>query len=167
MNLPNNHEHERLLDEVLSAGLPENFRDALLGRSLQLARRRRRARQASRAASALVLIAAVAMFVWRTLPPPEVAPEVASVPIRVVRTAPLHATELVTTHPLAADHLVATVMTTSITTTSPTHGQFRVIDDRELIGYVGPRPVALVRRAAHSAELVFVNPTDRDLLLRN
>ncbi len=156
---------ERLLNDVLSEGVPAGFREALLGQTLRLARRRRWSRRARSAGGALAVLALLVTLLWRSLPPRQLTPEVTNIAARVVRTRPLPENELVPTRPLAPDRLVSTAASATVVQTPATDGQFRVIDDHGLLAFVGDRPVALVRRSPHSAELVFVNPADREALL--
>jgi hypothetical protein len=65
---------------------------------------------------------------------------------------------IVVTEPLSADHLVASVAIAEMIQTSS--GNFRVINDDELLALVAPRPAALVRLGPHSEQLFFVNPAD-------
>jgi len=76
----------------------------------------------------------------------------------LVRTQPLPAGMIVVTEPLSADHLVTSVAIAEMVQTSS--GNFRVINDDELLALVAPRPAALVRFGPHSKELFFVNPAD-------
>src|ERR1039457_506831 len=71
-----NHEtdNEQLLADVLAEAAPTDFREALLGETLRLARRRRRWRQTRRAAALLVALGLLAVLVRQNLPPPPLAP---------------------------------------------------------------------------------------------
>ena len=82
-------DNERLLEDVLSEAVPADFREALLGETLRLARRRRRFRQTRRAVSAVAVLAALAALVWQSLPPRGVVPQKAGKSYVVVRTQPL------------------------------------------------------------------------------
>jgi hypothetical protein len=158
---------DQLLADVLADESSVGFREALLTETLGLVRRRRRFRQVRRAASGLAVIVGLAVLVWRNLPPPVVTPESAGRSYAIVRSQPLRPAALVSTQPLAANRFVASARNAEIVQTAPGAGQFREIDDSELLALVGPKPAALVRRGPHSAELVFVNPADQDELLRN
>ncbi|MGO8678410.1 MAG: hypothetical protein ACLQVX_21420 [Limisphaerales bacterium] len=48
------------------------------------------------------------------------------------------------------------------TRTSPTEQRFEAIGDAQLFALLGGRPAALVQRGPAGAELVFLNPADRD-----
>src|SRR5438270_627634 len=58
-------DNERLLADILAEGDVAGRREALLGNTLKLVRRRRHFRQVRRGAYTLVLIAAVALVLWR------------------------------------------------------------------------------------------------------
>src|ERR1017187_5336916 len=159
-----NHEtdNEQLLADVLAEAAPTDFREALLGETLRLARRRRRWRQTRRAAALLVALGLLAALVWQNFPPHPLAPmPVTKAKVKnyeLVRTQPLSAGAIVVTRPLSADQLVASVATTEMVQTSS--GNFRVINDDELLALVASRPAALVRLGPHSEQLVFANPDD-------
>jgi len=158
---------EQLLADVLADENSVGFREALWTETLGRVRRRRRFRRVRRAASGLAVILGLAVLVWRNLPPPVVAPESVTRGYAMVRSRPLRPAALVTTWPLAANRLVASAPNGELVQTAPGGGQVHEIADGELLALVGARPVALVRQGPHSAELVFVNPADRDELLRN
>ena len=159
-----NHEPDngRLLNDVLSEAAPANFREVMLGETLCLVRRRRRWRQTRRAAALVVALGLLAVLVWQNVPPRPAAPmplakaEVKS--YQLVRTQPLPASAIVTTCPLTAGQFIASAATVEMVQT--TAGNFRVINDNELLALVGQRPAALIRTGPHSEELVFVNPQD-------
>jgi hypothetical protein len=159
-----NHEpdNKQLLADVLAEAAPAVFREALLGETLRLARRRRRWRQTRRAAALFVALGLLAVLVWQNLPQRPVASmPVAKAKVKnyeLVRTQPLSAGAVVVTRPLSADQLVASVTTAETVQTSS--GNFRVINDDELLALVASRPAALVRLGPHSEQLVFVNPAD-------
>lgn len=155
-------DNEPLLDAVFSEAAPAEFRDAVLGETLRLVRRRRRWRQARRPAVLVVAGGLLLVLVWqnlprRVVPPPTVAKaEVKN--YQLVRTQPFPAGAMVVTRPLASDRLVASVAT--VETVQTTTGNFRALNDDELLTLIAPRPAALVRIGPHSEELVFVNPAD-------
>lgn len=160
MNRPT--DNERLLDDVLSEAVPADFREALLGETLRLAGRRRRWRQTRRAAALLVALGLLAVLVRQNFPPPPLAPmPVTKAKVKsyeLICTQPLSAGAMVVTRPLSAGQLVASGATTEMVQTSS--GNFRVINDDELLALVASRPAALVRLGPHSEQLFFVNPED-------
>jgi hypothetical protein len=159
-----NHEadNERLLADVFSEAAPAGFREALLGETLRLTHRRRRWRQTRRTAALLVVLGLLAVLVRQNFPTHLLAPmPVAKAKVKsyeLVRTQPLSAGAIVVTRPLSADRLVASVATAEMIQTGS--GNFRVINDDELLTLVSPRPAALVRLGPHSEQLVFANPAD-------
>jgi len=159
-----NHEPEngQLLTDVLAEAAPADFREALLGETLRLARRRRRWRQTRRAAALLVAMGLLAVLVRQNFPPQPLAPApVAKAKVKsyeLVRTHPLSSGAIVITRPLSAGQLVASAATAEMVQTSS--GNFRVINDDELLALISPRPAALVHFGPHSEQLVFANPAD-------
>jgi hypothetical protein len=160
-------DNERLLADVLADDAAAGFRAALFGETLRLARRRRRLRQARRTMAAVVAVVGLAALIWRSLPPQAPTPQAAGRGYVLVHTQPLPAAALVKTRPFSPDRLVASVATAGIVRTTAISGQIREIGDDDLLALAAPKPVALVRRGPHEAELVFVNQEDRDSLLRN
>lgn len=161
-----NHEPdiEPLLNDVLAEAAPLDFREALLDQTLCLARRRRRWRQTRRLAALLAVAGGLlSVLVWQTLPWHSAA---VSTPMAnahsknyaLVRTRPLPAGAIVNTRTLSAGQLVASAATVEMVQT--TTGNFRVLNDDELLALVGSRPAALVRVGPNAEELVFVNPAD-------
>ena len=157
-------DNECLLDDVLAEAAPADFREALLGETLRLAGRRRRWRQTRRAAALLVALGLLAGLVWqnRLLPSTPLLPvaKAGGGSYELIRTEPLPASALVTTHPLAAGQIVASAEPVAVIETNTGRGEFRVINDDELLTLVSPRPAALVRLGPHSEQLVFANPDD-------
>jgi len=159
-----NHEpdNEQLLADVLAEAAPADFREALLGETLRLAHRRRRWRQTRRAAALLAALGLLAVLVRQNFPTPPLAPKpVTKAKVNsyeLVCTQPLSAGAMVVTRPLSTGQLVASGATTKMVQTSS--GNFRVIDDDELLALVASRPAALVRLGPHSERLIFADPDD-------
>lgn len=159
-------QNERLLADILGEGVAADFREGLLNQTLHLARRRRRFRQMRGAASALAVLVGLGLLVWHQFPSGR-APE--SLPAKlytIVRTQPLPPAAWVSTQPFSPAQLVATTRTSNIVATAGAGTPIREINDDELLALV-PKPAALVRFSPHTAELVFVDPADREALLRN
>jgi len=148
-------DNERLLHDVLADATPVGFREALLGETLRLARRRRHWRQMQRAVTVLAVLVLATIAGWRAWVPGPSKPEL-SASYQLVRSRPLRAEQILTTQPLAAGRVVATVTTADVIFTAS--GGFREIGDDELLALAAPRVAALVRRGPHEAELVFVQP---------
>lgn len=161
-----NHEadNEPLLNDVLAESAPPDFRKALLDQTLYLARRRRRRRQTRRAAALLAVAGGLlSALVWQKLTwrPAALSPPMAiahNQNYTLVRTRPLPAGAIVNTRTLSAGQLVASAATVEMVQT--TTGNFRVLNDDELLALIGSRPAALVRVGPQAEELVFVNPAD-------
>ena len=164
MNDP--RQNERLLTDVLGEGISADFREGLLHETLRLARHRRQVRQLRRAASALAVLVGLGLLIWHRLPSNLRPTGFPAKPYAIVRTQPLPPTAWVATRPFSPANLVASTKTGDIIVTAQASVPVREINDDELLA-LAPRPAALVRRGPHSAELVFVNPEDRNELLRN
>src|ERR1043166_7014087 len=94
-----------------------------------------------------------------SLPSQVKSPAVSRPNYAVVHSQPLPAAALVLTRPLAIDQHVASFTNVQRVQTAPGGGQFREIDDDELLTLAEPKPVALVRRGPHTAELIVLNST--------
>jgi hypothetical protein len=158
-----NDDANNFLTEVLAEAAPADFRDAMLGETLRLVRRRRRWRQSRQTAGLLVALGLCGILVWQAnwlRKPTASAPAAKAVEqnYRLVRTQPLPASAIVATQPLAAGQLVAPEEAVKIVQTRG--GNYRLLNDAELLALLGPRPAVLIRTGPHSEELVFANPED-------
>jgi hypothetical protein len=161
-----NDDAKNLLADVLAEAAPADFRDALLGETLRRVRRHRRWRQTRRAAAMLAALVLCGIFIWRENLPPKLVTSALPPPAKpvetvytLVKTQPLSASDIVTTHPLASNKLVASAAAVEIVQTRG--GNYRVINDDELLALVASHPAVLIRIGPHSEELVFANPEDR------
>ena len=155
-------DNERLLTDVLADASHAGFRQALLGETLRLARRRRQLRQTQRALATLAVLVVAGILAWRGFSPRPAVRELLSASCQIVHSRPLDAAAIVTTQPLLPGQITSTAASKHIVTIVTTSGGFRVIDDDELLALAASRPVALVRRGPHEAELIFVNPEDQN-----
>jgi len=154
----------QLLAEVLSEGTTVDFRDAMLGETLRLVRRRRRWRQTQRVAALLVALGLCGIFIWqKNSPPRPITPAAAAKAVaknyQLVHTRPLPASAIVATQPLAVGQFVALAETIALVQTSS--GNYHVLSDAELLALFAPHPAVLIRTGPHSEELVFANPEDQ------
>jgi hypothetical protein len=146
-------EQHRLLADVL--GEETGFREALLGETLRLARRRRHWRQVWHGLAGLAALALVVMGGWWARQP-KTLNVVSTIACPVVCTQPLRPEEIVSTRPLMSDLRIASAATVPIVST--VLGSYREIGDDELLALAAPRVAALVRHGPHEAELIFVPP---------
>ena len=153
---------ERLLNDVLAEESSAGFREALLGETLRLARRRRRWRQTRQTGGALALVAVVAALAWQTMPPRTSTPARPVQSYQLVRSRPFSAELIVTTQPLPAGQLAASFAAANLVRTTASSGRYREIGDDELLALAAPRAAALVRHGLHEAELVFIEPVDEE-----
>jgi hypothetical protein len=155
-------DNERLLADVMADESDTAFHEALLGKTLRLARRRRRFRQTRRAGMAFAVLIGLAVLVWQCFPPPVVSPASNRGKYAIIRTVPLPATSIVTTRSLPADRLIASVTTANTIETLPDARLFREISDDELLAMIAPKVAALVRLGPHKAELVVLEPAAQE-----
>ena len=163
----NSRDNERLLADVLAEESDPGFRQLLLGQTLHLVRRQRRLRKIRRVTAGVAVIAGLLLLAWRFLPSPSNGPAAPTKPYTLVHTQPLPASAIVETTPLPSSNLITSVGSVEIIATSAFAHNFRELNDDQLLDFVTPAPALLVRRGPHTAELVFVNPEDREAFLRD
>lgn len=159
-------EKQQLLDEVLAEASPPDFRAALLGETLRLARRRRQWRHTRQTGGVLAVGVLAALFAWQNWPdkisssqPPAKIPAAKSYQLVETRTLPPGAV-------IATGNFSAVKMISSepaVAQIATTGGGFRLINDEQLFALVGPRPAILIRTGPDSELLVFANPEDQKL----
>lgn len=159
-------DQQKLLDDVLAESSPPDFRAALLGETLRLARRRRRWRQTRSAASVLVVVALTLLFALENQPRKMDAPR------PLAKTPSIQSYQLVVTRPLSAGKVIATsefspvklvssaLLVTEIATT---HDSFHRVNDEQLLALFGPRPPLLIRTGPDSEELLFAGIGDQKI----
>ncbi|MBI2924656.1 MAG: hypothetical protein HYY24_03005 [Verrucomicrobia bacterium] len=159
-----NHDPDRyqLLETVLGDAVPADFRDALLAHTLRHVRRRKRALQLTRGSLMLGLLAVLSLGLWKMLFGPRRPAEAAFATVRVVTSQPLPRSIIVETELGATRTVSSSPSTLAVIETGSVPNLYQEIDDERLLAFVAGRPVALVRRGPHEAELVFVNPADQE-----
>jgi hypothetical protein len=162
-------EQQELLDDVLAESSSPDFRASLLGETLRLARQRRRWRHTRQAGGVLATLILLAIISRQNQP--ENQPEKISTahplakPIAVATSY-----HLVETQPLSAGAMVASVnfpavkmisSESAVTQIATTGGNFRLINDEQLLALLMKRPAILIRTGPNSEELIFANPEDQ------
>ena len=151
----------QLLDEVLADAASPAFRADLLRLTLERVQSRNQQRRRNRgllAAACVLLVLATAV----RLLSPSSAPKRGHDNPLVVHSRPLDARMLVATQPGRLGLVRSSASTIARVRTSPTERTFDVIGDDQLFALLGGRPAALVRRGPATAELVLLDPADRD-----
>jgi hypothetical protein len=156
-------DHERLLADVFEREGDAGLREASLGRTLALVRRRRRVRQIARGASTLALVMLVGLavlFSRRSSSPPldSTAPQVS---YRLVQTKTLASTAIVLTKPLGSKAVFTVPGAVQVVTTSQLDRAVPNLNDDRLLELAGNTAI-LVRQSQHEAELVFLEAADHD-----
>lgn len=152
-------DNERLLADVLADESGDGFREALLNETLRHVRRRRQWRRARRISAVLALVVVIAISVWPGATPRVTRPGIARLPVatyQLVLSQPLLPGQIVTTSPVAAEQVIASVVTMGMVHT--TSGGYHEVGDDELLALAVPQTVALVRHSPHKAELIFLPP---------
>jgi hypothetical protein len=153
-----------LLDDVLAEAAPANFREALLDQTLRVVRRCRQIRRTRNVCGILVILCLLGIFAWqKALKKPSVAivpqgPRLAKKAYTLISTQPLPAGSIITTRLLASGMFETSTAAVEVVETAP--GQFRLINDQQLLALVASHSAALVRTGPNSEQLVFANPDD-------
>jgi hypothetical protein len=157
------HKAKELLNDVFGETAPDGWRGAMLGETLRHVRRRRRHRQLRHTAVALIVAGLLATWLRQAFV------HTPSVPLMAGKSAPAGC-EVVHTRPLLEKLVISTgasrevqIVTTTSTVrkTVTTGGDFRRINDEELLAFAATRPVILIGTGPKSEVLVFLNPEDR------
>ena len=148
-------DRETLLRDVLSEGAGSGYREALLGETLRLVRRRRRFRQARRGASLLVICAGLTLLIWHDRTHLAPVRSLAKAGYVVVSTEPLTEANIVRSSPSSVARIVTSEPPSNTVTTIDATPPVREVQDDELLALAAPRSVVLVRIGPHDAELVF------------
>ena len=154
MTPPSDREH--LLDDVMAESAPTEFRAALLGETLRLARRRRIVRRVRRTGVALAAVMLAAVAAWKNFAPPGAAPRPVVAGCEIVLTRPLAAGAIVTTRAFGAERWVASVASVGVIRTARGAAEIHEINDHELLALAAPRLAALVRVGPQAQELLFI-----------
>jgi hypothetical protein len=157
------NDDEALLRDVFGEAAPANLREAMLGESLRMVRRRHKIRRVERATAWLAVLALAVVLIRQTTPRrPDVLSKATSVEVEKsytqVHSQPLAGVAIVTTRPLSSGQFIGATVFVGIVRTRAHN--FRVINDDELLGLLSPRPCALIQIGPNAEKLVFVNPAD-------
>jgi hypothetical protein len=105
-------------------------------------------------------------MVWRSAPRSN-RPLAVSRSYTLIQTEPLALSTLVATPAIGSTKIVTTTEHVETVLTTVGAGGFRELNDDQLLELTAPRIAVLVRRGPLDAELVFVNPAEREGFLRN
>ena len=160
--MKNQPDPNHLLDDILEDTLPASLRSELLRRTLCQVRRQNSVRRLNRALVAVVLVVGLPLVLWKfSLPLPQ---QIESRPTTfgLVSSEPLHPSMIVETRPDSAKVINSSGSTVVVVETGSGQDLFNDVDDQQLLAFLSGRPAALVRQGPHEAELVFLNPEDRN-----
>jgi hypothetical protein len=155
---------EQLLDDLLEDAAPPEFRAALLDKTLQSARQRKRVRRLNLTLSALMLSGLFAFAIQETRYP-RTLPNQIRRPISSVAASPsLHPLQVVRTKRDSIKSIAVSDSSDSTLTVVQTSesDRPREINDKELLALVADKPVALIHQGLHQSELIFLNPKDEN-----
>ena len=160
MNRHRQNREESMLSGVL-AETATDFREALLTETLRLARQRRQQRQARTAGGILAAIILSVALAWHVGLSHERKHSPATLPsprplYQIVQTRPLPANVFVRTPKISSLNIITSNITVPMIATT-TGGNYRSINDDELLALVAGKPAVLVRTGSNSETLVFAS----------
>ncbi len=158
--------NKRLLTDVLAEETDAGFREALLGQTLHLARRRRQFRKARQVGFTSLVFIGLAISAFHLLAPKSIVRKPAERPYLLVTTGPLPASAIVSTTQDASIAVIATSPAISVVATTGAPAMLHPLDDDELLSLL-PSPALLVRRGPHLVDLVFSDPKAEQALFPN
>jgi hypothetical protein len=149
---------KQLLDDLLDDSVSPEFRGALMNKTLRSARRRKRMRHFTLAASMIALAGGFA-FVFQEMREPATSPKKNGPSIlRATPASPLNPVQVVNTKPDSVLEIVSSDSAPALTIVQTTESaQPREINDKQLLALLSDKPVALVNRGMHKAELIFLD----------
>ena len=160
--MKNQADPNRLLDDILEDTLPASLRAELLQRTLCQVRRQNSVRRLNRAGLAIVFVMGLALTLWRfSLPLPQ---QIESRPTTfgVVSSEALDPSMIVETRLGSVNVISSSASTVVLVETGSGRDMFNEVDDQQLLAFLSGSPAALVRQGPHQAELMFLNPEDRN-----
>lgn len=166
----NRSEQQRLLAEVLGESAPMDFRAALLGETLIVARRRRQWRRIRQTAGTLVVLLLGGILLWRPATDtitkfPPVVKIAGPDSFHLVETLPLPAGAVVVSKDFAG---VKTIFSTpGVVEFTSIGGGYRLLNDAQLLVLLDGHPAVLIRTGPDSEELVFANAADNSLFMNH
>ncbi len=169
MNQNNQSHEDSLLAGVLAEASAE-FRETMLAETLRLARQRRRRRPARTAGGILVIAVLLATLAWRIRLPGNREHSPATMPnpprdYQLVLTRPLPSDAIVTTEQYSLVKIISS--NSSPAPIATTAGNYRSINDDELLALVADEPAVLVRTGPNSETLVFASAEKQNLSFGN
>lgn len=159
-------ETDKLLDELAEETASAEFRTTAMREMLGEARRRQRNRRARWTLAAFAVAAAAAAWLAQVDP----APTVSSIPPRlsrrpnlvVIQTQPLNQTPVVETKQGSVNIVGSHPGAYALVETRVAEAFFARLNDEDLLRLLQGRPIALTRQGPHEAELIFLDPGDRE-----
>ena len=169
--MSNDRNKRRLLTDILAEESEPGLRDAIVGQTLRLVRRKRRFRAVRRVGSVAAIFMLSVLLTFHFLRPRP--PSITTSPPRpesgyaLIRTQPLNQAMIVATRPFFSSAEVASTASVDVVTTRELRPAIVELSDDQLLDLAKGAPVALVRHGPHQAELIFANDDDREKLFHN
>jgi hypothetical protein len=150
-----------LLDDVLAEAAPAGFERAVQERTLRAIRHRRRTRRLRRGFAIAGAFAAIVMAAWNAIWQSSSVKSIGPA-LNIVSSQPLPPSMVIRTSIDSVAVVTSSATSCVVVETGSIKNPFKEIDDEQLLALAGGRRVALVRQGPHQAELIFLDPADKD-----
>jgi hypothetical protein len=155
---------KQLADDLLDDSASQEFRSALMDKTLRSARQRKRMRYFNLALS-VVALTGIFAFSFQEMCKP--ATSLSQIHQPILSTAPvpsLNPERVANTKPnlLKNDTVLDSSDSTLVVVQTSESDQPKEINDQELLALAAGKPVALIHQTGHQSELIFLNPKDKD-----
>ena len=155
---------EQLLDDLLEDAAPPEFHAALLDKTLQSARQRKRVRRLNLMLGTLILAGLFAFAIQETRNPRTLPNQIRQPILSVAALPSSHSLQVIGTKPDSIKSVAvsdSSDLTLTVVQTSESDRP-KEINDKELLALAGDKPVALIHQGLHQSELIFLNPKDEN-----
>jgi hypothetical protein len=153
---------KKLLDDLLEDSASPEFRAALMGKTLQSARQRRRVRHFNLALSTATFVG-VFTFAFQEMHNPKTELNQIHQPVSSIADSPsFNPVQVAVTKQTSFNNVaVSDSMDSSLKVVETSESDRpREINDKELLALAADKPVALIHQGLHQSELIFLNPKD-------
>jgi hypothetical protein len=147
---------EHLLDEMLEDSATPEFRAALLDKTLQSARRRKRLRRFNLTLGACTLAGIATLMGLEIRVPTTLPNQIPHTDSSVANSQEFGPVQMVSTKPDSIENIVSSDLASTVRMVQTSaSARPREIDDQQLLASFSGQPVALIHLGAHQAELMF------------
>ena len=152
---------KQLLKDLLDDSVSPEFRGALMDKTLRSARQRKRMRHFNLALSVVGLVGCFAFVFQEMRKPADSLSKNSPSILSALPASPLNPVQVVNTKPNSVEEVVSPNSASALTIVHTTESaQPKEIDDKQLLALLSDKPVALVNRGMHKAELILLDSAE-------